>query len=51
MAQLFDILAEWRKRFSNPNDASLPGGISSSINFPHDVAGILSDFLLTAVTV
>ena len=45
MAQLFDIPAEWRKRFGNPKTASLPGGHFFVDQFPDDVARTLSDFL------
>jgi len=45
MAQLFDIPAEWRKRFGNPRTASLPGGHFFVDQFPDDVARTLSDFL------
>jgi surfactin synthase thioesterase subunit len=36
---------EWRKRFSNPKAASLPGGHFFVDQFPDDVARTLSDFL------
>jgi haloacetate dehalogenase len=45
MAQLFDIPAEWRKRFSDPKAASLPGGHFFVDQFPDDVTRTLSDFL------
>jgi haloacetate dehalogenase len=45
MAQLFDIPAEWRKRFSDPKAASLPGGHFFVDQFPDDIAQTLSDFL------
>lgn len=45
MAQLFDIPAEWRKRFRNPQDASLPGGHFFVDQFTDEVARTLGDFL------
>jgi haloacetate dehalogenase len=45
MAQLFDIPAEWRKRFSNSKDVALPGGHFFVDQYPYDVAQMLSDFL------
>jgi haloacetate dehalogenase len=51
MAQLFDIPAEWCKRFSNSKDVSLPGGHFFVDQFPDDVAQMLSDFLTSVATV
>jgi haloacetate dehalogenase len=48
MANLFDIPAEWRKRFSNPKEASLPGGHFFVDQFPNEVAMTLCDFLSLA---
>ncbi|MGQ7791070.1 alpha/beta hydrolase [Faunimonas sp. B44] len=45
MATLFDIPAEWRKRCSNPKEASLPGGHFFVDQFPDQVAQTLSEFL------
>jgi haloacetate dehalogenase len=45
MAQLFDIPAEWRKRFSNSKDVTLPGGHFFVDQYPDDVAQMPSDFL------
>jgi haloacetate dehalogenase len=45
MAELFDIPAEWRKRFDSPRAASLSGGHFFVDQFPDDVAQVLSDFL------
>jgi haloacetate dehalogenase len=47
MAQLFDIPEEWRKRFSNPKAATLPGGHFFVDQYPSEVARTLSDFLDT----
>jgi haloacetate dehalogenase len=48
MASLFDIPAEWRKRFSNAKAASLPGGHFFVDQFPVEVAQTLRDFLSSA---
>jgi haloacetate dehalogenase len=48
MADLFDIPAEWRKRFSNLKAASLPGGHFFVDQFPTEVAQTLRDFLSSA---
>ena len=48
MAQLFDIPAEWRKRFTHPKEASLPGGHFFVDQFPEQVVQTLSDFLKVA---
>lgn len=48
MAKLFDIPAEWRKRFANVTEASLPGGHFFVDQFPTEVAAELDRFLQTA---
>lgn len=48
MANLFDIPAEWRKRFDDPKDASLPGGHFCVDQFPDAVALTLRQFLSSA---
>jgi haloacetate dehalogenase len=45
MAKLFDIPAEWNKRCSNLQDASLPGGHFFVDQFPGQTAEILRKFL------
>ena len=45
MAQLFDIPAEWRKRFAAQRNASLPGGHFFPDQFPERTAEILIGFL------
>jgi haloacetate dehalogenase len=45
MAKLFDIPAEWRKRCSTLQDASLPGGHFFVDQFPDRTAEILRRFL------
>ncbi len=45
MAGLFDIPAEWRKRCSAVDAASLPGGHFFVDRFPDETARILSEFL------
>jgi haloacetate dehalogenase len=45
MANLFDIPAEWRKRCSRLQDASLPGGHFFVDQFPDGTAQILRKFL------
>jgi haloacetate dehalogenase len=49
MARLFDMAAEWRKRFSNPEVASLPGGHYFVDQYSDHVASLLQDFLGRAV--
>jgi haloacetate dehalogenase len=46
MAQLFDIPAEWRRRCSRIETASLPGGHFFVDQFPDAVATILDEFFL-----
>lgn len=45
MAKLFDIPAEWRKRFARPQAASLPGGHFFPDQFPVETARTLIGFL------
>ncbi len=49
MARLFDIPAEWRKRCSRVEEASLPGGHFFVDQFPDDVAFILKAFFLARI--
>jgi haloacetate dehalogenase len=49
MAQLFDIPAEWRKRCSTVEAASLPGGHFFVDQFPQEVAATLQEHLLRFV--
>jgi haloacetate dehalogenase len=46
MAQLFDIPAEWSKRCSQVEAASLPGGHFFVDQYPDAVAQVLEDFFL-----
>jgi len=45
MARLFDLPDEWRKRFVNPTEASLPGGHFFVDQFPDQVILTLREFL------
>lgn len=45
MARLFDMAVEWRKRFNNPEVASLPGGHFFVDQYPLEVAALLRDFI------
>ena len=48
MARLFDLPNEWRKRFVNPTEASLPGGHFCVDQFPDQVVLTLRGFLQSA---
>jgi haloacetate dehalogenase len=48
MAGMFDIPAEWRKRCSNLQEASLPGGHFFVDRFPEETARVLLNFLESA---
>jgi len=50
MARLFDLPNEWRKRFVNPAEASLPGGHFFVDQFPDPVALTLREFLQSAAS-
>jgi haloacetate dehalogenase len=45
MARLFDIPAEWRKRYAHVTDRSLPGGHFFVDQFPGETATVLTEFL------
>jgi haloacetate dehalogenase len=45
MARLFDIPAQWRKRFEHVTEASLPGGHFFVDQYPEETASVLKSFL------
>ena len=49
MARLFDIPAEWRKRCSHVEEASLPSGHFFVDQFPDAVASVLKTFFLARI--